>query len=312
MANGATNTITLSLAGIGAVLGAVATGWAALNSRALEQARQVNEYRLGVYSQVVDALNADNPQMLSAAQTLVFTLPEENNLPDGAHSFRTELAILLCDRANAQGHGAAVVRVCSLFSEVPGDGERGTAATPAATEVAVAPPADLSAAPTQTVNSTPAPPAPSAPAPSSTDDRSGWSAQQRMSPTLRDVLPQLSTAGRRMGARWNIDIFHCESKGAAAEQRAQSVFSLLRAATLRNSEDAASLPLGRVRVLPLSESINSRDGYQIDGDIIRAEGTESDAAEQLRQMVSGGNGPALTTAISTTPTPYNLSVFLCG
>ena len=299
---GASNTITLSLAGLGAVLGAFATGWAALNSRALEEQRQQNEYRLGVYQQVVSALNADNPQMLSAAQTLVFTLPEEKDLPDGAHSFRSELAILLCDRANAQGHGSAVVRVCSLFSEVPGEGDD-AAATPADAEVAVAPPADVvAAAPAQTAPMEAAPPPPMI-------DRSGY-AQQQMSPTLRDVVPTLSTSARRAGARWNVDVFYCQGKGAAAEQRAQGVFNVLR----QHAEDANStgLPLGRVRVRALSDSINSREGYQITSDIVRAEAGERDAAEQLRQLVSRGSGPTLGEGVSIQPTPYYMSVFLCG
>ncbi|HRK65615.1 MAG TPA: hypothetical protein PLN53_14565, partial [Terricaulis sp.] len=122
------NTVTLSLAGLGAILGVVATGWAAWNTQRLSERQHLDEYQLGVFTTVLSALETNDAARIAAVQSLVLTLPEDGNLPKGQSSLRDEMMVLLCTRANLAGEGQAVTRVCAeLPSDLPE--EQGTQAT---------------------------------------------------------------------------------------------------------------------------------------------------------------------------------------
>lgn len=307
------NTITLSLAGLGAILGVVATGWAAWNTQRLSERQHLDEYQLGVFTTVLSALETNDAARIAAVQSLVLTLPEDGNLPKGQSSLREEMMVLLCTRANLAGEGQAVTRVCAeLPSDLPE--EQGTQAT----QVAEAPVVrdalvDTMAAP---------PPAPSgtiapverhrmpvgedAAPPPQQEVQQEAAAQQQQQPEYGNRRSQMT----RAGALWSVDVFYCEGN-ASAEQRAQAAFQILSTEAQSPSTDAG-LTLGRIRVRPLPANVNSRSGYQVGRDELRAEASEGEAAAALQALITARSGPALTLTSSQSPTPFYLSAFYCG
>ena len=308
------NTITLSLAGLGAILGVVATGWAAWNTQRLSERQHLDEYQLGVFTTVLSALETNDAARIAAVQSLVLTLPEDGNLPKGQSSLRDEMMVLLCTRANLAGEGQAVTRVCAeLPSDVP-DNEQGTQAT----QVAEAPRDALietmaAPAPAPTTSTTTAPPArrapasEAAPAPTQTEQEAQPPQQQQQA---RADYGNRRSQMTRAGALWSVDVFYCEGN-ASAEQRAQAAFQILSAEAQAPSADAG-LTLGRIRVRPLPANVNSRGGYQVARDELRAETSERDAAAAQRALIAAPSRPALSEAVSGTPTPFYLSAFYCG
>ncbi len=309
------NTVTLSLAGLGAILGVVATGWAAWNTQRLSERQHLDEYQLGVFTTVLSALETNDAARIAAVQSLVLTLPEDGNLPKGQSSLRDEMMVLLCTRANLAGEGQAVTRVCA---ELPSElaGEQGTQATQVAEaprdaliETMAAPPP--APAPTTSTTTTPparrAPASEAAPAPTQTEQEAQPPQQQQQA---RADYGNRRSQMTRAGALWSVDVFYCEGN-ASAEQRAQAAFQILSAEAQAPSADAG-LTLGRIRVRPLPANVNSRSGYQVGRDELRAESSEREAAAALRALMTARNGPALDEAVSETPTPFYLSAFYCG
>ncbi len=107
------------------------------------------------------------------------------------------------------------------------------------------------------------------------------------------------------GADWkqyNYDIFWCEKSGPEAQALAKKVVSELR--------DRGAT--GRLRVRQLPESINSRQGYQISGYVIRPNANEVGIANMLKRYgdeILQDNEFIVT--FSGTPTPMYLSAFIC-
>ena len=285
------NTITLSLAGLGAILGVVATGWAAWNTQRLSERQHLDEYQLGVFTTVLSALETNDAARIAAVQSLVLTLPEDGNLPKGQSSLRDEMMVLLCTRANLAGEGQAVTRVCAeLPSDLPE--EQGTQAT----QVAEAP-----VVRDALVDTMAAPP----PAPTQTEQEAQPPQQQ-----ARADFGNRRSQMTRAGALWSVDVFYCEGN-ASAEQRAQAAFQILSTEAQSPSTDAG-LTLGRIRVRPLPANVNSRSGYQVGRDELRAEASEGEAAAALQALITARSGPALTLTSSQSPTPFYLSAFYCG
>jgi hypothetical protein len=153
-----------------------------------------------------------------------------------------------------------------------------------------------------------APPTPGAPE---------HSAPQPQTPAVDAAVRQ-----RRLAAGWDIDVFYC--LGDAEARNSDKANQIGR--ILTNAQEAQlaaplapgeALPIGRVRVRALTELINARPGYQVHDDIVRAErgsGRSDERAQMARliDIVRQGGGPALGEGVSATPTPFYLSVFLCG
>lgn len=307
------NSVTLSLAGLGAVLGVVATGWAAWNSQRLSERQHFDEYQLGVFTTVLNALETHDAARIAAVQSLVLTLPEDGASPNGQSSLREEMMVLLCTRANLAGEGQAVTRVCAeLPSDLPE--AQGTEAT----QVAEAP--EVRDALVETMAQAP-PPAPSAGATTAPPARRA-PATEAAPPQRQQVQQEVAAQGQapdygnrrsqmtRVGALWSVDVFYCEAN-PSAEQRAQAAFEILSTEAQTPSADAG-LTLGRIRVRPLPANVNSRAGYQVARDELRAEASEAEAAAALQALITARSGPALTLRGSQARTPFYLSAFYCG
>ncbi|MGE0742405.1 MAG: hypothetical protein AB7O98_13775 [Hyphomonadaceae bacterium] len=295
------NTITLSLAGIGAVLGVVATGWSARNSQRISQEQHFNNYQLGVFNEVMEALDKTDPDRIFAVQMLVTSMPSRS--ANGAESMRENLLKILCDRANRAEYGAAVREACNAqATEVPE-----TAATQA-TQVVEAPAASIDVGAVVPPPQQQMQPLPTTPPQTTTEDvRSDDSASPPQ--VVRDAVRSVREQARP-GALWNIDVFHCEGV-PGAQERAQAAFDALSEEARSPTADAG-ISLGRVRLRPLPANINDRPSYGVNADEIRSEAGEAEAAASLRAVLQARSAPAVRLETSGVRTPYYMSAFFCG
>lgn len=116
-----------------------------------------------------------------------------------------------------------------------------------------------------------------------------------------ETLVQTSASGSSDWRNYNYDIFWCEKSGKNAEAFAEKVVATLK-------QNGAK---GRLRVRPLPETVNSRQGYQISGYVIRANQNELPFAKHLAQQGQQVVGDEFVLTFSTQPTPLYLSAFIC-
>jgi hypothetical protein len=103
---------------------------------------------------------------------------------------------------------------------------------------------------------------------------------------------------------WDYDIFWCTSSGSSAEFQANQIKDALL------SEGAE----GRIRVRELPDSINARSGYQIRGYAIRKNSGEDNQAAALKGLAESTlelSDGTFTIGLSTQPTPWYISAFIC-
>ena len=100
---------------------------------------------------------------------------------------------------------------------------------------------------------------------------------------------------------YNYDIFWCEESGDQAEKNAELVKNHLLEKGVR----------GTVRVRQLPESINSRSGYRISGDIIRANLDEWEIATHLQIEMLDVLQMKFAVTPSSQSTPGYISAFIC-
>lgn len=100
---------------------------------------------------------------------------------------------------------------------------------------------------------------------------------------------------------YNIDIFWCEDSGDSARQKAELIEQRLLELGAK----------GRIRIRQLPSSINSRSGYRISGNVIRANNDENQVAAKLLQATTGVLGNEFEILPSSQPTPGYISAFIC-
>ena len=122
------------------------------------------------------------------------------------------------------------------------------------------------------------------------------------------VIPQKQkeAAASYNWGEWDFDIFWCTASGATARKFATAI----------GEELLAEGAKGRIRVRELPESINARQGYQIDGFAIRRNAKEELTAEALKKLSERAiskSGRTVTFALGLTrqDTPWYISVFVC-
>lgn len=122
----------------------------------------------------------------------------------------------------------------------------------------------------------------------------------------RGLKPVTSPSASHDWGKWDLDIFWCTTSGAKAQNMA----------TMIGEQLIAEGAKGRVRVRELPDSINSRQGYQIEGFVIRRNSNEKTVAEALKSLSEktlSKTGEKLTFTIGLTrqATPWYISTFIC-
>ncbi|MEM6925467.1 MAG: toll/interleukin-1 receptor domain-containing protein [Myxococcota bacterium] len=146
-------------------------------------------------------------------------------------------------------------------------------------------------------------------------------AEQRDRQTLaRDFDKKLEQVSRPepdaayTGLPWSIDVFWCE--GSPNEPLADRLVARLGVERDRQfiagpGPAGLPFPIDRVRSRKLSIRTNARPGYDVHTNEVRPERDEADQGRALAAFLEVNGGPPLREKISSTPTPYYLSVFLC-
>ena len=109
---------------------------------------------------------------------------------------------------------------------------------------------------------------------------------------------------------WDIDVFYCDGLASNfdnAEKVANKLVEQARAA----KDLAPGFTLGRIRLRALGDESNSKSGYQVFGNEIRAEVSETDQGNALATFLAKSNAGNFAIRQSPLATPWYLSVFVC-
>lgn len=134
------------------------------------------------------------------------------------------------------------------------------------------------------------------------------SAPAQNQPVQAPTAPLTLNVGSSRG--WDIDVFYCD--GAAsnfdnAEKVANKLVEQARAA----KDLAPGFALGRIRLRALGDESNSKSGYQVFGNEIRAEVSETEQGNALATFLAKSNAGNFAIRQSPLATPWYLSVFVC-
>ncbi|WP_332774261.1 hypothetical protein [Phenylobacterium sp.] len=137
---------------------------------------------------------------------------------------------------------------------------------------------------------------------------------QTATPSLDTVV---LSQGRAQG--WDIDVFWCQGPSGETSNyvTASTVANILasRAKAGEALDAAKAVTLGRVRLRPLSTTLNGRAGYNASGYQIRFERAaagEPAAATAVLALVNSSQPAAFTPYTVGNKTPWYLSMFVCG
>lgn len=109
---------------------------------------------------------------------------------------------------------------------------------------------------------------------------------------------------------WDIDVFYCD--GAASNfDNAEIVANKLVEQARAAKDLAPGFSLGRIRLRALGDDSNSKSGYQVFGNEIRAEVSETDQGNALATFLAKSNAGNFAIRQSPLATPWYLSVFVC-
>jgi hypothetical protein len=127
-------------------------------------------------------------------------------------------------------------------------------------------------------------------------------------PVQAPAAPLTLNVGSSRG--WDIDVFYCD--GAAsnfdnAEKVANKLVEQARAA----KDLAPGFMLGRIRLRALGDESNSKSAYQVFGNEIRAEVSETEQGNALATFLAKSNAGSFAIRQSPLATPWYLSVFVC-
>ncbi len=128
-------------------------------------------------------------------------------------------------------------------------------------------------------------------------------------PPVRAAPPASETVAAGRPGGWDYDVFWCESLGAAADPGGANPY---QAAAQAVAAWLGTPDAGRVRVRMLPDAVNARPGYQISGNVIRADPKSEEtarAAEVKRGLEETGRSFRIETAGGTTP--WYISLFVC-
>jgi hypothetical protein len=109
---------------------------------------------------------------------------------------------------------------------------------------------------------------------------------------------------------WDIDVFYCDGLASNfdnAEKVANKLVEQARAA----KDLAPGFALGRIRLRALGDESNTKSGYQVFGNEIRAEVSEVDQGNALATFLAKSNAGNFAIRQSPLATPWYLSVFVC-
>lgn len=125
--------------------------------------------------------------------------------------------------------------------------------------------------------------------------------------TGQDAAPPESPPERLAG--FDVDVFYCAGPtGAANRERGQAIVG-----ALAQADNLGGAAVGRVRLRELTEDVNSRAGYRIEVDEVRAESGERPFANAMMEHVHSTSAIRLALGgAPTTETPGYVSVFTCG
>lgn len=110
-------------------------------------------------------------------------------------------------------------------------------------------------------------------------------------------------------AGFDVDVFYCAgANGADNRERGQAIVG-----ALAQADNLGGAAVGRVRLRELTEDVNSRDGYQLNRDEVRAETSERAFSNAMMEHVLSTASVRLALGRApTTETPGYVSVFTCG
>ena len=155
----------------------------------------------------------------------------------------------------------------------------------------------------------PSPVALNAPAAEAPATGSGAPAPAPGQPVQTPTAPLTLNVGSSRG--WDVDVFYCD--GASSNfNNAESVANKLVEQARAAKDLAPGFALGRIRLRALGDETNSKSGYQVFGNEIRAEVSETEQGNALAAFLTKSNAGSFAIRQSPLATPWYLSVFVCS